>query len=253
MPAKSTREEFIRKAKLIHGNKYDYSKVVYVNNKTKVCIICPIHGEFWQTPNSHLSGCGCNDCKSENAKRLRYGVGINDVMGASKSPAFQIWTNMLMRCYDSATADSHPTYNNCTVCPEWHYLSNFKKWFDENYIEGYHLDKDILVKGNKVYSPETCCFIPIEINSLFTNRKRFRGKYPIGIQPKDGGYEVAMESNGERKRYIGYYRTIEEAFQAYKTEKEYRIKEVATRYYNQGLITTRVYNAMLNYKIEITD
>ena len=57
-----TTETFIKKAKKIHGNKYDYSKVKYVNSKTKVCIICPEHGEFWQTPSSHLNGHGCKKC-----------------------------------------------------------------------------------------------------------------------------------------------------------------------------------------------
>ena len=57
-----TREEFIKQASDIHKNKYDYSKVEYINNKTKICIICPEHGEFWQTPGSHLSGRGCPKC-----------------------------------------------------------------------------------------------------------------------------------------------------------------------------------------------
>lgn len=55
-------EEFIKKAKKVHGDKYDYSKVNYINSNTKVCIICPIHGEFWQRPNNHLNGCGCSKC-----------------------------------------------------------------------------------------------------------------------------------------------------------------------------------------------
>ena len=64
-----TTDEFIAKAKKIHGDKYDYSKVEYVNRKTKVCIICPKHGEFWQTPNHHLSGCGCPKCGVENHRK----------------------------------------------------------------------------------------------------------------------------------------------------------------------------------------
>lgn len=59
---KLTKEEFIKKAKNIHGDKYDYSKVEYLNSRTKICIICPEHGEFWQTPNSHLDGQGCPSC-----------------------------------------------------------------------------------------------------------------------------------------------------------------------------------------------
>ena len=64
-----TKEEFIEKAKKVHGDKYDYSKVKYVNNRTKVCIICPEHGEFWQTPNHHLQGHGCKYCKNENIRK----------------------------------------------------------------------------------------------------------------------------------------------------------------------------------------
>ena len=60
---KLSTEQFIEKARRIHGDKYDYSKVEYVNNHTKVCIICPEHGEFWQTPNSHISQRqGCPRC-----------------------------------------------------------------------------------------------------------------------------------------------------------------------------------------------
>ena len=63
---KLNTESFITKAKEVHGDKYDYSKVEYVNNSTKVCIICPIHGEFWQIPNNHLSGNGCNKCSGND-------------------------------------------------------------------------------------------------------------------------------------------------------------------------------------------
>ena len=61
--------EFIKKAKSIHGNKYDYSKVEYINSRTKVCIICPEHGEFWQEPSSHLKGCGCPICKESKLEK----------------------------------------------------------------------------------------------------------------------------------------------------------------------------------------
>lgn len=67
---KSTKEEFIEKSIKIHGEKYDYTKVNYINNKTKVCIVCPEHGEFWQVPNNHLNGYGCNKCGIEK-KRMK--------------------------------------------------------------------------------------------------------------------------------------------------------------------------------------
>ena len=62
VPSWSDTDEFIKKAQKIHGDKYDYSKVNYKDNQTGVCIICPEHGEFMQTPQSHLSGSGCQQC-----------------------------------------------------------------------------------------------------------------------------------------------------------------------------------------------
>lgn len=166
MAKKLTQEEFISKAIAIHSDKYNYSKVEYVNSQTKVCIICPIHGEFWQRPSLHLRGKGCRKCFLENKKSLVCGVGINDsYVGCTCEHgqhiiSYSIWKAMLARCYSASHHKRYPTYSNCSVCKEWHLFSNFKKWFDENYIEGYHLDKDILVQDNKVYSPQTCVFIP---------------------------------------------------------------------------------------------
>ena len=64
-PNKLTTEQFVAKAKAIHCDKFDYSKVDYVNNHTKVCIICPRHGEFWKSPKEHLRGLGCTRCSRE--------------------------------------------------------------------------------------------------------------------------------------------------------------------------------------------
>ena len=71
MAKKISKEEFIARSNNIHNNKYDYSKVEYVNNKTKVCIICPEHGEFWQTPKNHLLGQGCPICGEEIARNCK--------------------------------------------------------------------------------------------------------------------------------------------------------------------------------------
>ena len=66
---KLTVEQFIEKARKVHGDNYDYSKVNYINNHTKVCIICSVHGEFWQTPSDHLGGCGCPICKESKLEK----------------------------------------------------------------------------------------------------------------------------------------------------------------------------------------
>ena len=80
MPKKVTLLDFVERSRLIHGDKYDYSMAEYVNNRTKICIICPIHGEFWQKPYNHLQGKGCPECSRENIinkKRMSYSDFIN--------------------------------------------------------------------------------------------------------------------------------------------------------------------------------
>ena len=263
-----TIDEFIAKAILVHGNKFDYSLIKeYVNSKTDVSIKCNTCGHVFQcTPNEHLRGRGCKKCKwtkqSERqkgnpnlgARKLLFGVARVDVpYVVGKTPAYIHWTNVLVRCCDESYKEKKPTYKDCTICEEWKLFSNFKKWFDENYVEGYALDKDILVKGNKVYSPYTCCFVPMGLNSLLTKRDNHRGDYPIGVlKPKRGRF-IAEFTKNKKRCIVGRYDTPEEAFYAYKEAKEKHIKDVAQEYFNKGLIAENVYQALLNYEIEITD
>jgi hypothetical protein len=118
------------------------------------------------------------------------------------------------------------------------------------------LDKDILFKGNKIYSPETCCFVPNEINVLLCKNDSKRGKMPIGVYERKmvNGYKyVAYVNNTKKHFHLGTFDTPKEAFQAYKSAKEAYIKEMATQYYKDGKITERVYDALMKYEVEITD
>lgn len=245
MSKKSNNEDFIKKANAIHLCRYDYSKVEYKNNSSKVEIICPIHGVFTQSPSSHLQGKGCRKCKYDKMKKTKYDCGINDLVYESHSLAYNIWHKMLERCYDEKYKIKHPTYTDCTVCDEWIYFSNFKKWFDENYIEGYQLDKDILVKGNKMYSPDTCCFVPPKINSIFTHVKN--GNKNTGILFRRGIYEVQMSFGNSVPKYIGSFKNKEEAIEFYKKEKKKFVNNIALTYYKNGDITEDVYLAMLKF------
>lgn len=197
--------------------------------------------------------------KKKQRKKV-FGVGVNDcmdgVMGVDGKlkPCYRHWYNMLARCYNEKTKQKAPHCEGCEVCDEWKWFSNFKEWFDEHYVEGWQLDKDILVKYNRVYSPQTCCFVPQEINSLFTKRTRDRGLYPIGVYYDSKGWRkrfVARVVVEGKIKFIGHYFTPEEAFLAYKEKKELNIKQVADRYKEQ--IESRVYEAMYNYEVEITD
>lgn len=250
-----SQEEFIQKAMSVHGDKYDYSKVEYVNATTPVSIICPRHGVFKQKAYGHLWGYGCPSCANESHRKLVYGVGIKDVT-CSNTKYYTLWKTVLRRCYWEESFKKSPSYRGCSVCDEWLTLSNFKAWFENpknGYREGYHLDKDVLVKGNRVYSPETCCFLPIELNSLFTSRKYERGEYPIGVTKKNNKFQVRLSTHTNPYGYLGVYDTPEEAFAVYKSAKEQYIKELAKKYFREGKITERVYDALMKYEVEITD
>lgn len=268
MPRKKTLEQFIKEAEVVHGaGTYDYSKTVYVNNNTQVEIICPIHGSYFQLPRNHISAkCGCPKCGSitqgKNNRRNIYGIGINDIEDlciddkGKQIESYKTWFNMIRRCYDSKKKEQvKGVYDSCSVCKEWLLFSNFKKWFDnpENgHQEDYQLDKDILVKGNKIYSPETCCFVPREINTIFTKADKIRGNLYIGVGTYKDKYTARLSRYG-KDVWLGYFNTEYDAFIAYKKAKENYIKEVAKSYHETGRISSKVYVAMINYTVEETD
>ena len=111
------------------------------------------------------------------------------------------------------------SYIGCTVDPKWHYLSNFKQWYDEQGdVTGKQLDKDIISPGNKVYGPDTCFFVSPQLNTFFAKCDKVRGKYPIGVY-KDHNMKKrpfrCQLSIGTGKRWQRYYDTPEEAYQAF--------------------------------------
>lgn len=177
-----------------------------------------------------------------------FGIGKYDSKTHLK--IYDTWVNMLRRCYYEKYQEKHPTYIGCSVDEYWHNFQVFAKWFDENYKAGYQLDKDILSKGNKIYSPETCCFVPSDINVLFTKRDAYRGKHPIGVSKAGNKFKSCIRINGKTIG-LGYFNTPKEAFQAYKTAKETHIKEVAEIW--KPKLATKTYEALINYQVEITD
>jgi hypothetical protein len=263
---KRTLEEVLFLFKEKHAKTFDYSLVTestFRGMNYKIPIICRTHGVFYQTPHNHLLY-GCPTCGKlrqgggvhyKKRKKL-YGVAFNDYSGSTSKHgrrlvSYSVWKYMITRCYSNR--EDYSSYKGCSVCEEWLYFSNFKKWFDENYIEGYHLDKDILVKGNKVYSPQTCCFVPPQINTLIIKHDTTRGELPIGVsQTKNKRYRANLRKFGEDTN-LGCYNTPEEAFASYKTAKEAHIKEVAAIYFNEGKIRENVYKALIKYTVDIND
>lgn len=201
-------------------------------------------------------------------ERRYYGVGY---LGEGKYEAwknskatrvYQTWHDMLKRCYDEKEHKRHLTYKDCNSSEKWLNFQNFGEWDSENYyeIEGQQmcLDKDILVKHNKIYSPNTCIYVPQGINKLFIKNDKKRGESVIGTSyhKRDKVYQVNCnlinpETKKSKNKYLGYYNTEVEAFKVYKYYKERNIKEVADYY--KGRIPNKLYDALYNYEVDIND
>lgn len=179
-----------------------------------------------------------------------------------RTKCYNTWNDMLKRCYSKKYHKKYPTYKECTVCDEWLNYQNFAKWYDDNYYEieneRMHLDKDILHKGNKIYSPKNCIFVPEKINTLFVKSNKIRGKYPIGVAycNQSNKFQAHCKfydfKEGKKKQVnLGRYNTTYEAFESYKRFKEKHIKVIAEHY--KGKIPDELYQSMCSYKVEITD
>lgn len=174
---------------------------------------------------------------------------------------YQVWSNMIKRCYDPIHRKKNPTYNDVTCDERWFYYDNFYEWMhsQENYEQvskenKFEVDKDILVLGNRVYSPDTCTLVPARINNLLLKSNKIRGKYPIGVTYRSKNKKYVAACGGKiNHHYIGIFSTIEEAFNAYKNYKEDKIKRMATEEYNKGIITKQCYEALMKYEVCIDD
>ena len=169
--------------------------------------------------------------------------------------AYHVWNDMITRCYDS-NCSSYLNYYDCTVCEEWHNFQNFVQWYNFNFYqvpnERMHLDKDILYKGNRLYSPETCVFVPAGINTIFTHKKQKSTDLPVGCFYNHGKIQVVCRTY-YKQVIVGRFELddIEAAFNAYKDFKENYIKQLAEDY--RYIIPDNLYHALLQYEIDIND
>lgn len=186
--------------------------------------------------------------------KLILGVGTNS-RGKYKSrgkmaKAHTAWYNMLQRTYCSKLHAKYPTYIGCSVAEEWLEYQNFAEWFENHEYSNcdYHFDKDLLVPGNKVYAPDRCAFVPRQLNNLLLDSGAARGQYKQGvIFYKNGNrFRARIRIDGKLKG-LGYFDTEQEAYQAYKTAKEARVKDMANRWRDD--IADEVYRALINWEL----
>ena len=203
-------------------------------------------------------------CVKDKSQPSVYGVGvIGDEIVNIKSVApkeYKLWNKVLERCYDIKYHNRYPTYFECSVSENFKYYPYFKErcnkqiGFNSKDDKGkpFNLDKDILIKGGKLYSEDICVFVPREVNALLIKREAKRGECLIGVcHHKRLNKFMSMVNKSGKPVHLGYFSTELEAFLAYKEAKEDYIKVVANKWKDQ--IDPRAYEALMNYQVEITD
>ena len=157
--------------------------------------------------------------------RLICGVGFNDSPynvnwtedgKVKRCPIYACWKDMLLRTNQKTNQKTRLiSYTDCTVHPDWLYFSKFLSWAKPRFRDGYQLDKDLLVQGNKVYSPETCVFLPRALNCLFRKSSRVGESGVLGVRPKllsSGKVRYEAHTKGPLGyKYLGFHSSIEEA------------------------------------------
>ncbi len=164
----------------------------------------------------------------------------------SKHPAYKKWMNMLARCYSS----SGQGLSGATVCEDWLNYQNFAKWYEENSIPLFELDKDL--SGTSIYNPETCVFLPKKINQYINTSLGSRTGLPVGVSKNTAtaSYEVRCPDLTGKRLFLGYFYEVYDAFAAYKLCKESNIRKLAEQFRDQ--ISEKAYNWLLSAQITET-
>ena len=177
-------------------------------------------------------------------------IGEGSYSYKSHTKFYYFWTNMLCRCYNSEYQKRHPSYEGCQVSEEWYNFQTFASWCDSQFnalYKDFHLDKDILQTGvNKIYSPNTCAFVPREVNS-FLVRSTDTTKYQLGVSfHQISGLFAARIRVGNSTRSLGYFKKEEDAAARYLQAKEEKAVYLATKY--RDVLTKNVYERLINWK-----
>ena len=190
-----------------------------------------------------------------------YGVGILGTkylasINGVRTKEYTLWCSMLQRCYSDVLKKRCPTYEGCEVSDNFKSYEYFYEWCQKQIgfnNEGWQLDKDLLIKGGKVYSESTCVFLPPEINLLLIKCTATRGKHLIGVSwnKKANAFESRVSKSTGKREYLGSFNTELEAFNSYKQAKESFVKEQANKWKDK--IDERAYEALMNYTVDITD
>lgn len=258
-------EEKLREGQIGYSKNGDLMKIVeYHNYKT---IVVEFQDEFKHRLDTQYVNFLSGSCKNPYHLSVYgygyFGVGphVSEKRVDGKrvfDKSYRIWKAMIGRIGNRD--GKHPGYIDCDVCEEWRNFQVFADWYYDKYYmvgdEQMQLDKDILIPGNKIYSPETCCIVPERINELvskiYTDKEN---KLPPGVRRRNDSLSEKYRSviiyrssyKGETKVLSKTFDSIKDAYAFYKSNKERLIHEVAEEY--KGRIPNNVYTALRRYQI----
>lgn len=238
----------------VFTNNNNFKVVVIEINSYKDILVQFEDGEFLKTrKDSLLSG-----RFGKPSNKIVSGIGLNDLKLSVHDPIYYRWKLMLNRCYSKKYEGRNKCYETVEVCKNWWKISGYKKSIDRMFNSDklsdndFVVDKDILNKSNKIYSEETCCIVPKEINAVFIRPLKTKGQFPTGVHfRKDINKYVSRITMYGKRTELGKFDTILEAFNVYKEAKENHVKNLANKW--RGKIDEKVYHALLNWEINIDD
>ena len=229
------------------NNVGEWAEVVEYRDSSSITIVFDGYPEYRKEASSGVLKTGkFKNCAAPSV----YGVGFSGETGSLDCKnTISIWSGMICRCYSDTFKEKSSAYIGCTVSDDWLRLENFYLWHTTHkfYGLGYELDKDLLVKGNKVYSAETCCLIPNEINVAIVVNRKSKSGLPLGVGTTGNRYCSYIRYNGGGKNYLGAYDTPEEAHNVYVKAKEEYIHSLAEKW--KGKIEDRAYQALMNWTV----
>ena len=212
-----------------------YRTVCNLHNLKKGSVLNPFHPKIYG-----VGFIGVGEYESKNDGEIH--------------PFYDAWRGALRRSYDPLFHKKFPLYKDCEVHEDWHNYQNFCEWSSAQvFYKGYKLDKDILVQGNKLYGPDTCVYLPNELNCIISNRWDDNRGLPRGVSisanpnAKKKIYVASLRRKGVSNLNLGYFDSPEEAYLVYKYEKEKYVKERAMFWKDR--ISEKAFKALMEWEL----
>lgn len=193
---------------------------------------------------------------SNRSAKLRtrvYGFGVNDSPFVTQiqingkkflHPAYDCWKQMIRRCYAEESLAIKPHYADISVCDEWRSFSSFYSWWEENNVDGWEIDKDILT-DNKKYSPQSCIFIPKWLNTFLSDARRARGKFLIGVTFNKKGRKFEAYCSDQRSGKQEYIGCFADELSAHHAWKKMKLSHANTMRDEMDSIDKRIYSRVV--------